>query len=247
MIRLILLEDEPAALRRLQRMIAEIRPEWTIAGTADSVADGLPLVRDTSYDLILTDIHLSDGLFFEISSAIPVTKPVIFITAYDEYAIRAFSLNSIHYLVKPLEFDKLNDAFNKFEKHQILVQPFLSELLAEPEKLHSPKLLSRIGNRTVVINTSDVAMIYTAQRSTMAVLFSGKEHLLDQSLDTLLENLPENQFFRINRQWIIQRKAVKAYKAHTSYRLLLETDPVYPEEIVVSKERTPLFRSWFGV
>lgn len=247
MIRLILLEDEPAALRRLQRLVREIRPAWEVVGTADSVEAGEALIRTGAFDLILTDIHLSDGLFFDIVQRMSIDKPVIFITAYDEYAIRAFRLNSVHYLVKPLDADALNEAFNKFEKSQLTRPEDVARLLEQaPEPRSSPRLLSRVGNRTQVIDAEDIAMIYTARRMTRAVLFSGKEHLLDQSLDLLMQHLPENRFFRISRQWIVHRDAVRAFRPHTSHRLLLVTDPPVDQEVVVSKEKTPLFKSWLA-
>lgn len=246
MTRVILLEDEPAALRRLQRLIAEIRPSWEIVGTADSLVAGEALIRAGGYELILTDIHLSDGLFFDLGTRVRIEAPVIFITAYDEYAIRAFRLNSIHYLVKPLDAEMLNEAFNKFEKRQLSAVPDMAGLFPEGEPRPSLRLLSRVGNRTVVIPVEELALVYTADRATMAVLFSGKEHLLDQSLDVLMQNLDEKAFFRINRQWIVHREAVLSFRPHTSHRLLLSTRPAVAEELVVSKEKTPLFRQWMS-
>lgn len=245
MIRLIIIEDEPSALRRLKRLVSEIRPHWEIVNTADSVARGIEVVRLQNFDLILSDIQLSDGTCFEIFTRSNISAPVIFITAYDEFAIRAFEFNSIHYLLKPVKIEQLHHAFRKFEQNQL--SSFSAQApLFEPEQGFQKKLLSKVGNTTVVIDFSDVAYIYHQQRATKAVLFNGKKHLLDQSLDKLQQYLPEEQYFRINRQAIVNRDAVKKFSSYSSDRILLTTDPAGDQELIVSKEKTPEFKRWLG-
>ena len=243
MINVLIFEDEPSALRRLKRIIKDIRPDWNIIGTADSVFAGRELYTKNNFDLILSDIQLSDGLCFEIFRKSTITKPIIFLTAYDQYAIKSFEFNSIHYLLKPIIIEKLNAAFIKFEQQKLTNQPQLQELLAKDQNIKT-KILSKVGNKTVVINYNDIALIYIEDGYSNAVLADGKTHLLNYSLEALLEFLPENQFFRINRQQIINSNFLQTYHNHSSNRLLLTMTISFKKEIIVSKEKTPLFKKW---
>lgn len=243
MIRLIIIEDEPSALRRLKRLVMEIRPNWQIVATADNVSKGIEIVKKGDFDLILSDIQLSDGLSFEVLIASEVNTPVIFITAYDEFAIKAFEFNSIHYLLKPIKPEQLHMAFEKFELNEM--NSFSDQApLFDKEKSYDQKLLSKVGNHTIVIEIADIAFFYHEDRTTKAILFNNKSHLIDNSLDKLQDFLSNNLFFRINRQVIVQKKAVKKTTIYSSSRLLLTTNPISDEQLIVSKEKTPLFKKW---
>ena len=246
MTRLIIFEDEPNALRRLIRLIKEIRPEWTLVDSADSVAKGIELAKKGNFDLIVTDIQLSDGNCFEILKKSNVSTPVIFITAFDEYAIKAFDFNSIHYLLKPIKIEQLHQAFQKFEQNKINSFSDQSALF-ESETEFQKKLLSKVGNTTAVIDYSNIALILHLDRMTKAYLYNGEKFLLDQSLDKLEEFLPSNVFFRINRQVIVSRQSVIKFSTYSSDRLILDTLPEIDEELIVSKEKTPRFRRWFMI
>lgn len=243
MTRLIIIEDEPSALRRLKRLVMEIRPEWQIIATADNVAKGIEIVKKEDFDLILSDIQLSDGLSFEVLTTSKVKTPVIFITAYDEFAIKAFEFNSIHYLLKPIKPEHLHAAFEKFERNEMNSFDKQAALFTS-EKSYQQKLLSKVGNHTLIIEITDIALFFHKDRLTVAILFNGKKHLIDNSLDKLQELLSEDQFFRINRQAIVRKESVKKTTIYSSSRLLLSTDPEFDEELIVSKEKTPQFKKW---
>jgi len=244
MINLCILEDEPAAQRRLKRMITDLRPEWNIGAIRDSVESGKQLLQDKTFDLILSDIQLSDGTCFEIFKKLHLKTPVIFITAYDEYALSAFDFNSIHYLVKPITPEALHLAFSKFEQNALGSAEKILDLYSDEEHSLQFKILSKVGNKTVLIDPGDISFIYAANRMTKCVLFDGKSHFIDQSLDKLMAYLPADDFFRISRQYIVQFKAVNTYEKYSSNRLLLHIDPASTHELIVSKEKSSTFKRW---
>lgn len=243
MTKLILFEDEPNALRRLKRMISEIRPDWSIVNSADCISDGIKIANEENYDLIVSDIQLSDGTCFDILKKAEIATPVIFITAFDEYAIKAFDFNSIHYLLKPIKLEQLHLAFQKFEQnkmHRYSEQSALFESESDFEK----KLLSKVGNTTAVIDYSNIAFVTHFEKMTKAYVFTEDKYLLDQSLDRLEEFLPHNQFFRINRQVIVNKRSINTFSSYSSDRIILTTSPSIAQELIVSKEKTPKFRRW---
>lgn len=244
MIRYIIIEDEPAARRRLKRMISELRPEWDCAGTADSKNACIALFRSTEYDLIVSDIELSDGTCFEVLNQ-SLNVPVIFITAYDRYAIKAFDFNSIHYLLKPVNLQQLNVALHKFERQpSSLATSSLLDISSSDELPMS--LVSRVGNQSTLIHIDDIAYIYYEDRTTMAYLSNGTSHILDQNLESLKEYLPENRFYRINRQAMVQKDKIRKFKGISSNRLELTLHPETRHILVVSKENSRLFKDWLN-
>lgn len=244
MIRVLILEDEPAALRRIKRLIQDIRPDYNIVGDADNIEEAVECIESTSADLIISDVQLSDGLCFEAFDKTEYKAPIIFITAYDEYAIRAFDFHGIHYLVKPVLADKLNEAFNKFEALSSATGTDQTKVLKSEMVDGDKKLLSKIGNKTTIIDIRDIAFIYFENRASHAVNFKGQIHFLDQSLDHLTSYLPANQFFRVNRQTIINRAAVKSMQKRSSNRLGLLLNVITDLDIVVSKDNSPAFKDW---
>lgn len=245
MIRLIIFEDEPAAMRRIKRLISEIRPEYKIAGDADNIDDGVELLNTVKCDLILSDVRLSDGLCFDIFEKTNNKIPVIFITAYDQYAITTFDYNSIHYLVKPISKDKLHKALTKFEEQPSMqFNTEISDYFRKAETHQHKKILSKVGNVTRVLKALNIALVYFEDRSAFALPFSGKEHLLDYSLNVLMNELPDDVFFKINRRQIINKDAIKEVKKHPGNRLKIVPSVHYEDDLIVSKERTPAFRRW---
>lgn len=245
MIRYIILEDEPAAARRLQKMMIQLHPDWILNGIADSVVSGIELIEKNNFDLILSDIELSDGNCFQVYSQFSELKPIVFITAFDAFALKAFEFNGIHYLLKPIEIGQLKIALERFQKTEI--GSVVSSALLKHDKKELPqKLLSKVGATTVVIDYNEIAAIYLSNKSTKTLLFSERTHYLDQSLDKLMSYLPQSDFFRISRRGIVNRKAVRSFSTISSNRLLLVTQPKCPQEMIVSKDKTPLFKRWMG-
>lgn len=246
MIKVLIFEDEPAALRRIKRLIMEIRPDYHLVGDADNIADGVALLNQYDCDLILSDIQLSDGLCFEIFEKTRKKIPVIFITAYNEYAIKTFDYNGVHYLVKPLVKEKLHQAINKFEAQKILhLNPELRTYFMNSDITSSRKILSKIGNSTKVIKANEIAIIYFEDRITRAILFSGKVHYVDYSLNQLMEEFPPGLFYKINRQQIINKEAIKEIRKHPGNRIKVIPSGSFQSDLVVSKEKTPDFKNWF--
>lgn len=246
MLRIIIFEDEPAALRRIKRLLKEIRPEYQLVGDADNVADGIALLNEQDCDLILSDIQLSDGLCFEIFEKTKNNTPVIFITAYNEYAIKTFDYNGVHYLVKPLVKEKLHQAINKFEEQKIIqLSPELRNYFMKGEFAPNKKILSKIGNSTKVLEANEIAIVYFENRITRAVLFSGKEHYLDYSLNQLMDEFPPGLFYKINRQQIINREVIKEFRKHPGSRIKVIPSVSFHTDLIVSKEKTPDFKNWF--
>lgn len=242
MTRYIIIEDEPAARRRLKRMVSELRPDWECTGTADSKDACIQLFKTAEYELIISDIELSDGTCFEVLKQ-SADVPVIFITAYDRYAIKAFDFNGIHYLLKPVNSQQLNAALHKFEKQPAsLATTSLLDISAKDELPMS--IVSKIGNQSTLIQIDEIAYIYHEDRTTMAYLSNGASHILDQNLESLKEYLPENRFFRINRQAIVQKDTVRKFKGISSNRLELTLHIETRHELVVSKENSKLFKDW---
>lgn len=246
MVKVIIFEDEPAALRRIKRLIREIRPEYKLVGDADNIADGVALLKQHDCQLILSDIQLSDGLCFEIFEKTRNKIPVIFITAYNEYAIQTFDYNGVHYLVKPLVKEKLHKAINKFEEQKILqLNPEFHTFFKKGEFISNKKILSKLGNSTKVIEANKIAIIYFEDRITRAILFSGKEHYLDYSLNQLMGEFPPGLFYKINRQQIINKEVIKEIRKYPGNRLKVIPSVSYYADLIVSKEKTPDFKNWF--
>jgi DNA-binding LytR/AlgR family response regulator len=246
MVKVIILEDEPAALNRIKRLIMKLKSDYKIVGDADSVEEGKVLLQKQTFDLIIADIQLSDGLSFEVLETLEKSVPIIFLTAYNQYAVDAFEYNGIHYLLKPIEVDKLNDALIRFESHQInqaKVKDVLHFFKAK-QKEGSKNILSKIGNRIQVIDREDVAYAYLDNGINRVVTFSNNTYPVDYTMEKLMNKLNSKQYFHINRQMIVNISAVEEMKKYSSSRLKLTLEPKYEGEAVVSKEKTPLFKQW---
>lgn len=246
MVKVIILEDEPAALNRIKRLILKLKPDYQIVGDADSVEEAKALIQKQSFDLIIADIQLSDGLSFEVLEMIENPVPVIFITAFNQYAVDAFEYKGIHYLLKPIEVGKLNDALNRFENHQIN-QSKVKEVLhffKANQKEESKNILSKVGNKFQVIDMNDIAYAYLESGINRVVTFTKKSSPVDYSMEHLMNKLKSKHFFQINRQMLVNISAVEAMEKYSSSRLKLKLNPEFAGEAIVSKEKTPLFKQW---
>ena len=245
--RIIILEDEPAALQRLTRMVKEIRPQYAIVGTSDNITDAIQLIETTEFDLILSDIELSDGNCFEVFEKTNPEKPIIFITAYNDYAIKAFEFNGIHYLLKPIIYQALTKALVKFEKHQIETPNMKTfQLSNQFETEYQKRIISKVGQKLKVIETNNIALFYTETGIVYANTYSNTTHVLDDTLEHIYQKLNPDIFYRINRQMIVHVDAVVDMIAHSSNRLKLRLKINYDKEIVVSKDKTTAFKNWIA-
>lgn len=247
MIKYLLVEDERFAYEELKRMMQRLRPDYQLAGWAESVEQAVLLLKQGGIDLLIVDIRLSDGLSFEIFEQCPVDLPVIFTTAYDEYAIKAFKLNSIDYLLKPIEESDLEVALRKFERNSVLrsAAPQYKQLeqgyLAANKK---NRFLVQVGDIFRYVETVDVAFFYSEDKLTYLHLFSGKKYIINYSLDQLETMLDRSVFFRVSRNCISNIKSISKSSRYFGSRLKLHFEPECPHEVLVSRSRVADFLKW---
>ena len=254
----LLVEDEDLAVRKLQKLLQEVAPDLTVAGVTDSIEASVDwLESNPAPDLIFMDIELADGQSFEIFDRVPVRSKVIFTTSYDEYALRAFKVNSIDYLLKPIQKEDLERSLQKF--HALTperVEPNgagmnLENLLRElyrqnPTKDFRKRFLVRQGQRMLSVEVRDVAYFYTDERFSFFKTHANQKFLVDYTLDELFDMLDPAQFFRINRGVIVTHGAVETIQPYFGNRLALGLKPAFEKEALVSREKVSDFKVWMG-
>jgi DNA-binding LytR/AlgR family response regulator len=245
--RILIVEDETAAYENLVDILAEIDPGIQIAGYAESINQTIHWLQTNHVpDLILMDIHLSDGSAFSIFKSIKLETPIIFTTAYDEYAIEAFKVNSIDYLLKPIKVEDLKRALDKFRKwtRQDVLQ-YLSQLIhLQPETKYKDKLLIPIKDKLQPVNINELSFFYTTDKNTRVYLNNGKYYSYSKTLEQIETILNPVDFIRANKQFIIARSSVKNITIWFDSRLLITLDIEPPERIYVSKNKAAEFKAW---
>ncbi|MCO6491239.1 MAG: response regulator transcription factor [Phaeodactylibacter sp.] len=244
--RILIIEDEDAAARRLQKLVKEIIPEAVMEEPLDSVEMVLNwMAKNEMPDLIFMDIHLADGSSFEVFNHVEVEKPVIFTTAYDQYAIQAFKVNAIDYLLKPIKRPELEQAIEKYRKWSGGGQVDYAQLArALQGEQFNRRFLIRIGQSIRVVEMKEAAYFYTESKITFVVTREGKRYPLDYSLEKLEEMADPQTFFRINRQFIVNIDAIREMYAYSKSRVKVELKPECELETIVSTERSPHFKKW---
>jgi two-component system, LytTR family, response regulator LytT len=245
----LLLEDETLAAERLEKMLLEMDGPWKVVARLKSVASAVEWLTSNPHpDLILSDIQLLDGLCFEIFEQVKVQKPIIFTTAFDQYAIRAFDVNSIDYLLKPIQPDKLKAAIQKVKsRHQVNSPPDYNELLkliGANRKEFKTRFMVRLGQKIVAVPVEKIAYFFSERKLTYLVTQDQKKYPIDQPLDELTEVLDPKAFFKANRQFIVSFGAVVEIHPYFKGRIKLHLSPASTEEVVISSDRTPEFKKW---
>ncbi|MGD1005855.1 MAG: LytTR family DNA-binding domain-containing protein [Ignavibacteriaceae bacterium] len=247
--KLLIIEDEKHAVAKLSRLLYKIDAAIIIVGVLESVEKSINWLNDNpAPDLILMDIRLEDGICFEIFETINVKTPVIFTTAYDEYAIKAFKINSVDYLLKPVDENSLKNAIDKFhsfyyDKHRDIEN--IGPLLKEFSKQYKNRFLVKIGEHYKSIPTNDICYFYIIERSTFLKTVEGKTFGLDFSLEQIQNTINPGKFFRINRKYIINADSISDIVSYYSNRLLLKlVNQEKNEELVVSREKVSTFKKW---
>jgi two-component system LytT family response regulator len=249
--RTLLIEDEPAASKRLLKIIGEVAPQLEVAAVTDSIESSVAYLRENDMpELIISDVHLADGHCFEIFNEIHPSCPVIFTTAYDQYAIQAFRYNSIDYLLKPINKKEFRASIDKLENlrrdslaHE-LNYARLAELLSEKPGGFQKRIVIRYGEKIKAVDISSVAYFYTEEKVNFLVTFDNSRFPVDYSLDELDHILDPAVFFRINRQFIVNYDAIDNMVAYSKSRVKLDLKPESRIETVVSTERSPVFKKW---
>ncbi|BCY28661.1 LytR/AlgR family response regulator transcription factor [Flavobacterium okayamense] len=249
---ILIIEDEKPAARLLQRKVEKLG--FVVNQMLHSVEEAIHWFTNNKHpDLIFLDIQLSDGLSFEIFEQIDIKSAIIFTTAYDEYALRAFKLNSIDYLLKPIDEDELEVAIskfkNQFQKNTISTLDFeaIKRMLVNPvQKEYKERFTVKVGNQIKVISIDEVECFYSENKGTYLHTLENRDYLVDSSLEVVESELNPKDFFRINRKFIVPLKAIKEIQMHTNSRLKLILPTYKGDEVIVARERVNEFKDWIG-
>lgn len=247
---ILIIEDETRAANQLEQMLKACNFDYELLGVIDTVEEAvLWFQKNTSPDLVFMDIQLADGLSFEIFQKIEVTAPIIFTTAFDQYAIQAFKVNSVDYLLKPIQKDDLNIALDKFLKSNTpaAIDPsILKQLLGSmqaPAKREG--LLVKEGSGFVQIKVSDLLYCYSEDSITFGVT-SNKRFIIDETMDQLLGSLDQNTFYRINRGQIVSKTSIQKMAPYFNHRIKLSISNPRDQEFIVSRPKTSDFKKWMN-
>lgn len=242
----LIIEDEETAARRLSKMVQEIAPKIEILDQLDSIEAALNwFAQHPMPDLIFMDIHLADGSSFEIFHHQQIDRPVIFTTAFDQYALQAFKVNAVDYLLKPIKKAELEQAINKYVKlHTPAVMNYSALANAMQRDEYNRRFLIRFGQNIKVVEFRDAAYFYTEDKITFLMTKEGKRYPIEPSLEKLEEMADPRTYFRINRQFIVNIESIKEMYAYSKSRVKLILNPPIDRETVVSTERSPIFKKW---
>ncbi len=248
----LIFEDEKPTALRLTSLLTKIDDSIKIVGTIGSVQAGIKWYKENPMpDLVFQDIQLSDGNCFEIFDAVEVTIPVIFTTAFSEYAIKSFQVNSIDYIIKPYDIKDLKSALDKFRKLKGAFHPPEKGLLEEilKKKTFTPKkrFLVKIGDNFLPISSDDIAYLISEDGLTFATLFNKERYIVNYSIVELAKQMDESSFHQINRKMIVSIKSVKKLSSWFNSRLNLTLAPPHEGDAVVSRERTSSFKEWLDI
>ena len=246
----IIIEDEKPAARRLNRMLSDLDIE--VHTMLHSVNESIEWFSNNEHpDLIFLDIQLSDGLSFEIFDTVTIKSAIIFTTAYDEYALKAFKLNSIDYLLKPIDDDELEAAVTKYKeqipaKQQIQVDfDDIKKLLINPiDRQYKKRFTAKVGQHLKIFSVEDIECFYSENKGTYLHTTDNRNYLIDTTLESLEEELNPQQFFRVSRKFYVNINAIKDIISYTNSRLQVKLNHFNEQEIIVSRERVKDFKIW---
>jgi DNA-binding LytR/AlgR family response regulator len=249
--RYVIIEDEQLAAKRLRLLIEDLRPDYEYVAKFDSVESAtisMPVLR---YDLVFMDIQLADGTSFDIFDQISLKTPIIFTTAYDEYAVQAFKTNSIDYLLKPIGKDDLVAAIEKFESLHLKEEqppldhsPKINELIKTLQPGGKERFVVKIGEHLRTVDSKNIQLIYSHDKGTYLFSAEGKKYLIDYSLDRVAELMDPNKFFKISRKFIVNADYIKDIIAFTNSRLEIIVNLFDEDQIIVAREKVSDFKQW---
>jgi len=244
---ILIVEDEKPAATRLVNMLKKVAPDAQIAGITDGVESTLNyLDQNPAPDLVFMDIHLADGSAFEIFRHRSFDGiGVVFTTAYDQYAIEAFKVHALYYLLKPIKQEDLELALSRYQEFKEKSSDYkqiVTKLLARQPS--DKRFLIRMGQSLRLVHQQDIAYFYTSDKITFMMTREGRKYPVDYTLENLELMIDPARFFRINRQYIINIDAIQQMHAHTKARVRIDLLPVAHEEVIVSTEKSPLFKKW---
>ena len=254
-LKILIIEDEEKAAERLISLIKQIDENITILSIIESVEDAIKWFENNDdVDLIFLDIQLSDGMSFNIFEKVEVNTSIIFTTAFDEFALKAFELNSIDYLLKPIDPEKLKQSIFKFKKVSknhtknelnFDAQKLLEALKSQKKKTKTRFLVNKRDN-LIVIDINQISYFYTEDKAVFITTFDNNKYIINNTLDNLEKEIEENLFYRINRQFFVSVKSIEKIINHFNYKLKLELHPKTNTEIIISKSKSKDFKNWLS-
>lgn len=248
--KVLIIEDESRAARQLQTMLKKCSIEYTLLSIIDSVEDAILWFQNhLPPDLVFLDIQLADGLSFEIFQNVQVDAPIIFTTAFDQYAIQAFQVNSVDYLLKPIQQESLSTAIRKYEKTNQstgLSPDILKELLSSMQaKTQRTSILVKQGSGMIQLRVAELLYIYSEDGITFGVT-DKKRYMIDETLDLLYQSLDPSEFYKINRGQVVSRNSVIKIEPYFNHRVKLSIINAKEQEFVVSRQKTTDFKTWMN-
>ncbi|MBT8305992.1 MAG: LytTR family DNA-binding domain-containing protein [Maribacter sp.] len=251
--KIVIVEDEQAASENLTYLLKNLNPNIEVLTVLDSVRSSVAYFSSpTEAELVFMDIHLADGLSFEIFDQVKINKPVIFTTAYDQYALKAFKVNSIDYLLKPVDEDELAKALTQFEvQSQLESTPKvqmegLLDLIKANSKTYKTTYLVSLRDQLIPIKTSSIAYLYIDTGIVKGITKDNKSYTIDKKMEDIERELDPTNFYRVNRQFIVQKDAIDNIKYYFNGKLILNVLPIFKEQIVVSKAKSAAFKKWIN-
>ncbi len=251
--RILIIEDEQHNIVMLEGLIKMLRPEWNIIDTLDSVEDSVIWFNKNDHpDLIFMDIQLIDGDCFSIFEQVKIESLVIFTTAYDNYAIKAFKVNSVDYLLKPIKDKDLEEAIHKFERIKNAISKNRVDynkvigMIRSDHKQYKNRFMVCGKDSFFKLNTTDIAMFTSRNKITFAVTYDNKEHVIDHSLDKLEHELDPVNFYRANRHTILNIDSIDKFENYFGGKLIVKLIPPFKETITISRLKTSAFKIWVG-
>ncbi|GAF02517.1 LytR/AlgR family response regulator transcription factor [Saccharicrinis fermentans] len=255
MIKVLIVEDEMPSARKLNAMLKYIAPDLEVVNILESVEQTVAFLKENQVDLIFLDIHLADGNSFLIFDQVSVETPIIFTTAFNQYAIDAFRQVSVDYLLKPIDKDRLELAMDKFRKYHLVKKGALSVDYQEINRMiaasvgrkeYQERFMVHYRDKIKTIGVIDIAAFYADNKSVFIVMFNGHSYDLPNTLEQLEEKLDPKFFFRANRKCIVHINAVKDAVVYSKSKLKLNVEPTLPFEVIISTEKSSKFKQWLN-
>ncbi|MGG9964199.1 LytR/AlgR family response regulator transcription factor [Ferruginibacter sp. SUN106] len=251
---ILIVEDEELAVKKLQKTLLSVSTSATIAGVTDSIKSTVEWLQENPQpDLILMDIELADGQSFEIFNLTEVKSPVIFTTSYDEYALKAFKVNSVDYLLKPIQKEELQAALTKFQKIKgnsnadINIEVLVKELQQKLQpKEYRKRFLVKHGQKLVSVEIDEIAYFYSDGRLNFFKTQDNKKFVVDYTMDELEDMLEPEKYFRISRSFYVSVNSIDKIDDYFGNRLILQLKPAVDKEALVSREKVTDFKKWMG-
>lgn len=251
---ILIIEDEQLGVEKLSRLLLSIDSSINIVGNTRSIKSSVEwLLQHEHPDIILMDIELTDGQSFEIFNHVTIKSMVIFTTSYDEYALQAFKVNSVDYLLKPIKKEELKNALDKYQLWQqkfsastLNVEQLIHELKQQQPKSFRSRFLVKIGQKLLSVETREIAYFYAEERLSYFITWNKQRYIVDYTIEDLKQMLDPHEFYRANRAFILHIKSIAKIHNYFNGKLKLELQPATDKEVLISREKSMEFKEWLG-